>query len=59
MTSILLISPVFLGFKCAVNAFSTFLLNDFGALIEKSAEVVNDYKSDFVRTILYKMCMQY
>lgn len=25
----------------------------------KGAEVVNDYKSDFVRTILYKMCMQY
>lgn len=28
-------------------------------LCKKSAEVVNDYKSDFVRTILYKMCMQY
>ena len=42
MTSILLISPVFLGFRCAVNAFSTLLLNDFGAFVKKSAEVVND-----------------
>ena len=42
MTSILLISPVFLGFRCAVNAFPTLLLNDFGAFVKKSAEVVND-----------------
>lgn len=36
MTSILLISPVFLGFRCAVNAFSTFLLNDFGAFVKRA-----------------------
>ena len=41
MTSILLISSVFIGFKCAVNAFSTLLLNDFGALFYKGAEIVN------------------
>ena len=43
MTSILLISPRFPGFRCTVSAFSALLLNDFGVHFHKDAEVVNGF----------------